>query len=1097
MAEVVAFVQPRSARPPFVLNLPMMHPTIDAASLARQVLTTETASPDALAALRHLGFAEAERAWQELREFLARENLEDVYPGLAQRLVEELAGSFDPTRALHNLCRFAVAARDAEHLLALLHEMPEVLAVLAAIFSGSQHLSDVLISDPGLFDWLTREEPLSQSRFQDEMYASVSEAFQGASSFEACLSELRRFKKREVLRIGLRDLMQRAELAETLEDLSNLADVCVQMALELAQRDLVARHGQPTYGGEGDEPQPSEFTVFGLGKLGGRELNFSSDIDLIYLYTSDNGETTGIPGVNGQLQHRISNHEFFVRLAQRLTSVLHDITSDGNVFRVDLNLRPEGSRGPIVNSLRSCEIYYESWGETWERQAMMKARVIAGSRELGRQFLAMMRPFIYRRHLDFSAFDEIRAMKERIDRQAASRARGCRDVKLGHGGIREIEFTVQAFQLIHGGRDAWLCERNTLRALHRLVSRELLTYEEYAQLSTAYIFQRRLENRIQMTHSQQTHTLPGAAAELRALAAKMGVDDVDDAAAELRRRFDAHATAVHAVFDNLLRRPEEVIEEAQPSRLTLNPEDADAETAILQQSGFRDSEQGLRDLLTLRDGLPYAHPSSRSKRAFMRLLPELVRDAAQTPDPTLALANLGTFVEAYGARDALYEFLLEEGAILNTLLQLFGSSRFLAAILVRFPDVFHGLFDAEAMRRTGDRDALRAEAMRLAAASDGHDDALDALRRFKQAEELRVGVRATHGEFDASFASGALSVLAEVFLEAVLDLELSVLEAESGPPRIAAGSDCAFVIVAAGKLGGAELSFGSDLDLFFVYEDEETVGRGAAAQSTSEMTNQQFFAKLATRIIRSVSSFGRYGFAYRLDSRLRPDGQSGILANSLAGLEVYFAQRAQTWERQAMTKARVVAGDAAFGRRVIDCLERFVYGEPCTPQTAQAIDEMRRRVSRELAGGKDGWRSLKFAPGSVLDIEFLVQALQMRQGGRNPALRVVGTARALEALAEAGVIEKDDARVLGDALRWYRRLELALRIVDDQPRSAIPDDPQRLEALARAVASADADEPEPQRLLERYRATQEQVERIYQAHMRKLSADGAPEKTAE
>ncbi|MBI3091189.1 MAG: glutamate-ammonia-ligase adenylyltransferase [Candidatus Tectomicrobia bacterium] len=1083
--------------------------TIGVSQLAEAMLASSPPPREALDVLHAAGFRDAAGAWRRLRRVLAQEEHGLPSPAFAPRLLEELAASFDPNRALNNLERFIAGGPDRASLFTLLNDNPETLRALVAIFSGSQYLSDILISDPSLLDWLSGEEALAQPRFKDEMQAALRALIDAAPTYGACLAQVRRFKKREVLRIGLRDLLLQAELAETLEDLSNLAEVCVELALELTHRDLVARYGQPMIiaaapddaesVGVGPPPaRPCEFVVLGLGKLGGRELNVSSDIDLMYLYTSSQGSTSGIPGPDGQPLQQLSNHEFYVKLAQRLTSALHEITSEGHVYRVDLNLRPDGSRGELVNSLRSCEIYYESWGETWERQAMMKARPIAGSAALGQQFADLMRPFIYRRHLDFSALEEIRAMKQRIDDHIARRLTAQRDIKLGRGGIREIEFIVQAFQLIYGGRDPWLRERNTLRALHRLASKELLSYEEYARLTRAYIFLRDLENRIQLMYGRQTHSIPDEPAELRALAAKMGFAEAPDPAAALLQCYEEHAASVRAVFDDLLRRPEEAEEPAEVAGLSLEPEEAERDREFLERRGFRDGARVLRDLLLLRDGLPYAHPSARSRRSFMRLLPTVVAEAARTPEPALAIANLVKFVEAHAAREALYTLFLDEPRLLETLLQLCGTSRFLAASLVRFPDVTHGLVDPAALRLAGEREAMRAELRQATAAQRHHDERLDSLRRFKQAEELRIGIRAVGGDLDDLETSRALSALADAFLEGVLELEQEVARSEMGRPICAPGGavgspgaaqgaerECGFCIVALGKLGGSELSFGSDLDLFFVYDDDGVALGGAPG---AEVTNQQYFAKLAARIIHSVSSFGRSGFAYRLDSRLRPDGKSGILANSLPGLARYVTSRAQTWERQALTKARVVAGDVLLATRLMTCVEQFVYETPFSAATAQAIEAMRQRLERELAGEREAWRSLKFARGSLLSIEFLIQALQLKEGGRRRSLRVPGTAAALEALASTEVLSPERLRRLSEAFRFYKRLEMQMRIVDDRPHSRLPSDPERLAVLARAVRRFDAEVTGAASLVRRYRALQEGIAEVYDAVMGELGA---------
>ncbi|MFQ5894103.1 MAG: glutamate-ammonia-ligase adenylyltransferase, partial [Nitrospinota bacterium] len=464
----------------------------------------------------------------------------------------ELAEGFDADLGLNAAERLAASVDSPERLLALALENPSSRRALVACLSGSPYLSEMLISEPQLLEEVFGTGRLGRSVFKDELEAELTRGLEEAEGMEGAMQGLRRFRRRAFLRIGLRDLLREAELTETVEDLSTLAEVCLDAGLAFAERLLHARFGEPRYTDSEGVERPGEFCVIGMGKLGGHELNFSSDIDLMYVYVSERGTTTGVRDASGRVTGQIELHEYYTRLSQDLTRLIGERTADGVVFRVDLGLRPEGKTGDICASLRTYELYYESWGETWERQALLKARPVAGSRRLGEAFLDTIRPFTFRKYLDFDAIQEIRGMKERIDsRLGISAPKKGYHVKLGAGGIREVEFVIQAFQMLYAGRDHWLREPNSLRALHRLSDRGHITMEEYSDLSKAYTFLRELENRIQMTYGLQAHTLPEDEPSRAALARKMGLTGTTPAelASALLSAYEHHTARVRAVYD--------------------------------------------------------------------------------------------------------------------------------------------------------------------------------------------------------------------------------------------------------------------------------------------------------------------------------------------------------------------------------------------------------------------------------------------------------------------------------------------------------------------------------------------------------------------
>lgn len=408
--------------------------------------------------------------------------------------------------ALNNLERYADAVIDRGFLFLLFRDSPKSLDLLLTLFGSSQYLSDVLIRYPQDLHWLLEPGVLRRVKSKEEMVEELDGLLARARSQQRAWTALRRFKMRETLRIGLQDLLSNVDLTGVTQQLSLMADVTLQRAYEVCRDELVHRHGEPRcVGPSGDKV--SGFTIIGMGKLGGGELNFSSDIDLLFVYDGE-GETTGLAGPSGALIGSVSNHEFFTRLGENVIKAIGELTSEGRVFRVDMRLRPEGKAGPLAYSLRGYELYYESWGQTWERMALIKARPVAGDPILGETFLKLIAPFVYRRSLDYSAIGEIRAMKDRINAKVERDQETFRHVKLGYGGIREVEFIAQTFQLLYGARDPWIREPNTLRALQRLADRGHITADEHATLAAAYTFLRTVEHRLQILHYLQTHTMP-------------------------------------------------------------------------------------------------------------------------------------------------------------------------------------------------------------------------------------------------------------------------------------------------------------------------------------------------------------------------------------------------------------------------------------------------------------------------------------------------------------------------------------------------------------------------------------------------------------
>jgi len=842
-----------------------------------------------------------------------------------------------------------------------------------------------------------------KGRRQEDHWAWVSEFMAGDGALEA----LRLYKLREHLRIGVRDLLNLDEVSVILEELSILADVVLEATLKLVRKDLDAKFGTPT--DQSGERVP--FAVMGLGKLGGLELNFDSDVDLMYVYGTEKGRTTG-PRV-------VTNHQYFVRLAEVFTKALSAITPQGQMYKVDLRLRPEGNRGEIVLPLRSYEIYYESWGETWERAALIKARPVAGDRALGEEFLETVRPFVYRKYLDFKALDEIRELKLKIDAQARSKARGF-DVKLGHGGIREIEFVTQAIQLIYGGREPWIRESNTLRALHRILGKGLITQKDYGILTEAYPFLRRLENRLQMVECRQTHSIPFRAQERIRIAHMMGYGGEQAWEEGLLPELEKRRKGVHEIFERFFSPAREEEELAY-----LEGEELER---VLLAHGFRDIPRAVRNIRHLEEGRAFEHPSSETRALFSRLLPHLLEEASKTVNPDWALDHLEALasVQSEGRR-TFYAFLLENRGVLNLLLRIFGSSAYLAHHLVAHPELMDYLMDLafiyslsslEEMEEELERDLEKKGVTSLSAK-------LDELRRWKHKEILRIGMGDLFAGFPIQKITHLWTKVADVVVRRIW--HWSAME---GAPM---------AILALGKWGGRELTYHSDLDFVFISREGELA-----------------LNKEGVNLVRALSAVTSQGTLFKVDLRLRPHGSHGEMIYPLKDFLRYMDKDAQLWERQAMIKVRPVVGEKDLLEEALVGIHQRVYQAHLPQDLGRKIWEMRLRMERELANG-DTYH-IKYSAGGMVDLEFLVQYWQLIWGGRHPQIRKSSTLAAAARLFLTGLIDKETYTLVRDGYLFLRRLENRLRVMYDLPSSSIPRGERERDLLARSLGFSRGEE---------------------------------------
>ncbi|MEA2624949.1 MAG: [glutamine synthetase] adenylyltransferase / [glutamine synthetase]-adenylyl-L-tyrosine [Candidatus Binatota bacterium] len=963
-----------------------------------------------------------------------------------ERMVEEsLSAVADPAMALGHL----------EELIAGGREPPADLVVpLMRVLGGSQVLARTLLTTEktGLASF---EGALAIDRVTREEHVEALEQATPAPAEDAAPA-LRRYKRMQILRIGARDLLRVASVEETVREVSSLAEGMIEAAY---------RHARARVAREFGELDDFRFAVLAMGKLGGGELNFSSDVDLIYLYEGGGAGSRGGPkgGVDAQA--------YAARLSEYLTKLLAERTDEGFVFRVDLRLRPDGQSGPIVNSVAGALAYYEAFGQTWERAAMLKARPIAGDLGLGARFLEEMRPFVYRRYLDFETVEEIQAMKRRV-REAHSPERLERDVKLGPGGIREVEFIVQVHQLVHGGRDERLRDRSTLRALEALAATGVLDAAEANELAGAYLFLRDVEHKLQIVDERQTQILPADAHEERLLARRMGYAAVRndgppvDAPELARFRCDLseHRGAVRRAFEQLFSGADNAAagDEIWPLG---QPGDGQSLSGRLSSIGVRDPEAAAASLHAILDP-PSATP--RRRRALAAVVPSLMTAIGASSDPDAALRNMAAFVAGVGARTSFLALLRENPQTLRLLVGLFGSSQYLSNFFIRHPELLDSLVRADLAAVRKDVATLsRHLSSHLDAAAD-YEARLDALRRFRNEEFLRIGVNDIHGLLTLAEVGEELTDLAEACLGAALAIaEQAVSERWVPPPG-------RFAILGMGKLGGRELTYSSDLDLIFVYD-------GTAAEGA--ISFHEYFTRMAQRLMSVLQLTTREGSVYKIDTRLRPSGSAGPLCSSLDAFRGYHATSSEVWERQALIRARGVAGDRSLLDQVEGIVDEFVYGSGLSETDAGEIARLRARMEKELAGESAERWNLKTGRGGIVDVEFLTQMLQLRHGREHPSVRQRATEPALEALAAAGLLPAAEFHDLLDGYRFLRRLESRLRLESDQPVEALEHHGPAVESVARGLGYSGAADSAARVLLADFEAVRERVRRVYERHL--------------
>ncbi|MGE8496604.1 MAG: bifunctional [glutamate--ammonia ligase]-adenylyl-L-tyrosine phosphorylase/[glutamate--ammonia-ligase] adenylyltransferase [Pseudomonas sp.] len=879
--------------------------------------------------------------------------------------------------------------------------------------------------DPLMLLGLADSGELERSFGAGELRSQLATGLAECADEDGLSRTLRRFRNRQQVRIIWRDISRQANLVETCRDLSELADTCIDLAYQWLYPRHCTQFGTPI-GRRSGEAQ--HMVILGMGKLGAHELNLSSDIDLIFGYP-EGGETEGV-------KRPLDNQEFFIRLGQRLIKALDAITVDGFVFRTDMRLRPYGSSGSLVFSFNALEQYYQDQGRDWERYAMIKARVVGGDQVAGAQLLEMLRPFVYRRYLDFSAIEALRTMKQLIQ-QEVRRKGMAENIKLGAGGIREVEFIAQAFQLIHGGRDLSLQQRSLLKVLATLEGQGYLPPAVVAELLQGYEFLRYTEHALQAIDDRQTQMLPDDPKDRARVAFILGFDSWDAFHERLmhwRGRVDWH-------FRQVIADPDED-EDGSAAEETVGGEwmplwsdaqDEEAACRQLAEAGFSNPQSAWQRLAGLRNGNQVRAMQRLGRERLDAFIPRLLAQAVEHDNPDLVLERVLPLIEAVARRSAYLVLLTENPSALQRLLTLCAASPWIAEQIARFPLLLDELLNEGRLFSPPLAPELAAELRErlIRIPEEDLEQQMEALRHFKLAHSLRVAASEIAGNLPLMKVSDYLTWLAEAILDQVLALAWRHTVARHGTPRRADGSPCDpdFIIVGYGKVGGLEFGHGSDLDLVFVHDGDPQ----AETDGAKPIDGAQFFTRLGQRIIHLLTTQTNSGQLYEVDMRLRPSGASGLLVSSLGAFQRYQESEAWTWEHQALVRARVLVGCSRVGK-AFEAVRAAVLGRERDLQGLRTeVSEMRAKMRSTLGSAITAAGTaanafeatspfdLKQDAGGIVDIEFMVQYAALAWSHQYPELlEFTDNIRILEGLERTGLVNGDDARLLREVYKAYR-----------------------------------------------------------------------------
>ncbi len=858
--------------------------------------------------------------------------------------------------------------------------------VLMSVSSYSRFLGNACLNNPRILDYLLQDKNLDKKKELRSYIDECVEIVRECEEEKDMMEKLRKYKYRELSRIIFRDINGRSkDFVEILEELSDLASAIVEAVYRFFANNIF-------------RDEKISFVILGMGKLGGKLLNLSSDIDLIYLFRDDDTDKP------------------YYKLGEKITRSISSITENGFLYRVDLRLRPGGSKSPISVSYEGALEHYFYWGDTWERAALINARPVAGDLELGEEFIKEITPFVYSKSLDYESIQDLKDMKLKLDRLKKEM-----DVKLGNGGIREIEFFVNALQLVNGGAFLQLRWKNTLSALKMLKDLELIDGDTSDVLLESYMFLRKVEHFIQLTDEIQTHKIPKDGKSLSALSKKLGFED----SKSFLEEYSKVTGDVSRVYEKLFYDPSRKVEEEGKEFWELAdyltegniPEEDAIET--LAEKGFKHPQAAL-DMISLLIDPKRGALTQKGRILTRKVIPAFLANIIKSHNPDAALRNLEKFISSAGWRSSIYAVLSENPDIIKLLAKLFSTSGMLSNFLTRHPEYLDILTLKNARIEFYDKEQMVEELTTSVNNEEEYEDKLDVLRRFKNVETLKVCLRDLNQEIDPGYVGKYLSMLGQAVLETGLKLAIDVTAKSKAEKKKLHN----IVILGMGKFGGSEMSYNSDLDLIFIYEGD----------------NHEKFSKLGQRVISILSTPTGEGYCYKIDLDLRPSGRSGALVTSFDSFRDYHDKSAKLWERQSLIRSFPAAGNKKLAKKVMKTIENFVYDKPLSKNFHKEIDELRMRMENELARESESKLNLKTGRGGLVDIEFLVQMLQLRYGSEYKSVRCQSTIEALDRLRKEELIADSEYKQLSGSYFFLKKIENLLRLLHDRSISEIHED---------------------------------------------------------
>ncbi len=917
-------------------------------------------------------------------------------------------------------------------------ESSTVICDLKTAFLFSDFIFYNLTRNTVLFKELFESNCL-YSAYPSGTYANyLSHILQNASDEKQIAEITSLFRCREMIRIAFRDLTGYADLSETMSDLSALADACIDGVFSKLYDQFTAQYGIP----KNQSGKNQNIVVVGLGKLGANELNFSSDVDLMFAFPED--------GITSGKHESITNHEFFLLLSRAFLKIFAGSSSAGIIFRVDLRLRPFGENGPLIMSFNSLEEYYEALGREWERYALIKARVVAGDKIAGYHLLKRLNPFIYRRYLDYNAFESLREMKQSIDFEIQRKGfKG--NIKLGPGGIREIEFFGQAFQLIRGGVLPLLQEPSILKVLNILVEEKYISPSTCDELTDAYLFLRNTEHRLQEFDDRQTHSLPTEETKLFLLSLSLGFSDID----QFSRQLHAHIKNVHDHFTQILSTAdqEQPVSEGKKELSGIwenlfEPKDGEV---ILLSAGFQKPSDILKQIIGLKDDTATRSLSRDGRRKLDQLIPRVLEITGQSEQPDLSFFRIVELIKAIEQRTNYLSLLIENPGALKQLVSLSIASPWIIKFLTQHPVLKNELREARIQNSPPDRNQLKKKKKKRlkSVPIDDLELQIEQLCIFKQINTLRVATADISANYPLMRVSDHLSDIAELILAQVFNLSYHHIGKNYGYPSCSPdikNSKQGFAVIAYGKLGGIELGYGSDLDMVFLHGAAPGKTLGGKFQS---IDNSQFYTRLGQRIIHILTTHTRAGRLYEIDMRLRPSGSSGPLVSHINSFREYQANNAWTWEHQALVRARFICGDPAISNLFEVIRRETLMRKRDLSELRSEIRDMREKIRKVQGISEPGKFHLKQGKGGIIDIEFIVQYLILANAHQHSKLvKWSDNVRQLEALAQAGILENNTSLLLKEAYLTFRSSVHHLHLQDQPPVVDHPD----LQAIGYTVA---------------------------------------------